>query len=61
MYIQHFVSVNVDGPSIGEFKKDGRFHGISKAKGAISLSPSHLEKRTSAAKAVMHVGHLRHG
>jgi AraC family transcriptional regulator len=41
MYIQHVVSVNVGGPITGEFKKGGRFQRISKAKGAISLSPSY--------------------
>jgi AraC family transcriptional regulator len=41
MYIQHVVAVNL-GPAIDcEFKKDGRFQHMSKARNTIYMCPSH--------------------
>jgi AraC family transcriptional regulator len=41
MYIQHVLAVNVGPPITCEFKKDGRFQRVSKARGTIYLSPGH--------------------
>src|SRR5260370_7595501 len=41
MYKRHAICINIGQSFTREFEKDGRFHRIQRARGSISLFPSH--------------------